>query len=101
MLPPPGFKGDLTEGKALYKAHCARCHGETARGTPKYGPPLINKIYEPSHHADLAFYQAVRNGVVQHHWSYGNMPAIDGVQPKEVAHIIAFVREEQRKAGIF
>ena len=66
----------------------------------KKGPPLLHKIYEPSHHGDVAFQLAVKNGVRAHHWPYGDMAPVPQVTPDDVAHITAYVRAEQRKAGI-
>lgn len=86
-------------GKVLFAASCKSCHGNEALGT-KRGPPLIHKIYEPGHHADYSFYRAVATGVRSHHWRFGNMPAIPGVSPEDVGHIVAYVRQEQRLAGI-
>lgn len=92
---PAEFQG----GEAKFNTHCARCHGERAAGTD-HGPPLVQKIYEPSHHGDGAFYRAVANGVRAHHWPYGNMPKIPDVTDDEVAEIIQYVRWLQRQAGI-
>jgi mono/diheme cytochrome c family protein len=99
QLPSKGFTANVTLGKQMFDANCARCHGAGGSGTDQ-GPPLVHAVYRPSHHADLAFHMAVKNGSVQHHWSFGNMPPIPGVSPKEVEHIIAYVRQEQRRAGI-
>ena len=63
-------------------------------------PPLIHKIYEPSHHADEAFQRAAANGVLAHHWSFGDMPAQPQVTRADMASIIAYVREVQRANGI-
>jgi len=98
-LPPPGFVGDPVQGKALFATRCTTCHGLKARGTTQ-GPPLVHEIYHPSHHADLAFHLAVRNGVKAHHWHFGDMPAQEGFTPEQVGHMSAWVRLEQRKAGI-
>jgi cytochrome c2 len=87
-------------GKSLFAANCKSCHGSEAMGT-KLGPPLIHKIYEPGHHADFSFYRAVSFGVRSHHWEFGDMPKIPGVSPQEVAHIIAYIRQEQHRAGIY
>ncbi len=86
-------------GESLFAANCASCHGQKGRGTEQ-GPPLIHRIYEPSHHADFSFYRAVANGVKAHHWDFGDMPPISGVSPEEVGQIIAYIRWEQRRAGI-
>ena len=89
----------LQEGEAKFNAHCAQCHGEQGRGTEQ-GPPLVHKIYEPSHHGDGAFYRAAANGVRAHHWNFGNMPKIPGVTKEDVGHVIQYVRWLQRQAGI-
>ena len=98
-LPPPGFVGDPAQGKTLYAARCVNCHGIEARGTLQ-GPPLVDDIYRPSHHADLAFHLAVKNGVAAHHWHFGDMPAQPGFTPEQVGHMVAWVRQEQRRHGI-
>ena len=43
---------------------------------------------------------AVAVGVRQHHWSFGNMPAVKDVSSDQVGKIIAFVRAVQRANGI-
>jgi len=86
-------------GAALFERRCAECHGLGAKGTDK-GPPLVHRIYEPSHHADAAFYLAVRQGVRAHHWPFGDMPAVEGVSDEQIARILAYVRGLQRAAGI-
>lgn len=98
-LPGPGFVADAEKGRALFTANCARCHGVDGRGTDQ-GPPLIHKVYRPGHHADLVFHWAVKGGVRQHHWNFGDMPPVPGLTPEQVGHIIAWVRREQRRAGI-
>lgn len=99
FLPPPGFRGDADQGAGVYDRFCAACHGAGGLGSDK-GPPLIHKIYESNHHGDISFFYAARNGVAAHHWQFGNMPPIAGITPQEVAHIVAYVRREQRAAGI-
>ena len=91
---------DLQEGHDKFHTFCAPCHGPQGIGTNQ-GPPLVHKIYEPSHHADMAFQQAAARGVRAHHWKFGNMPKIDGVTPEDVTEIIGYVRWLQREAGIF
>lgn len=91
---------DVQLGEAKFNANCAACHGVRAVGT-KQGPPLVHKIYEPNHHADVAFQRAAANGVRAHHWEFGNMPKIEGVTAEDVDHIIRYVRWLQREAGIY
>jgi mono/diheme cytochrome c family protein len=96
--PSPGLMPNPAAGKTLYEKNCASCHGVTLNGSDK-GPPLLHRIYEPSHHADIAFQLAVKNGVRAHHWQFGDMAPVP-VTPDDVAHITAYVRAEQRKIGI-
>ena len=93
-----GAKAEL--GKRTFHAVCATCHGENASGKTGFGPPLVHVIYEPSHHADMAFQLAVQSGVRAHHWTFGDMPAQDGLTKADVAGIINYVRELQRANGI-
>jgi mono/diheme cytochrome c family protein len=86
-------------GAAVFERKCAECHGPEAKGSDK-GPPLVHEIYEPSHHADAAFYLAVRQGVRAHHWPFGDMPAVEGVSEEQIAGIVAYVRGLQTAAGI-
>ena len=83
-----------------FEAKCSACHGVNAAGRDGSGPPLIHKIYEPSHHGDGAFLVAATNGVRQHHWSFGNMPPVEGITQAEVKSIVTYVREVQRANGI-
>lgn len=87
-------------GEKAFDAVCAACHGQNAAGKMGNGPPLIHKIYEPSHHGDMAFHMAVQNGVRAHHWRFGNMPAQEGLTRADVEAIIAYVRAVQKVNGI-
>jgi mono/diheme cytochrome c family protein len=86
-------------GRAAFDANCAQCHGRSGVGT-KQGPPLVHDIYNPGHHADEAFRYAVRQGVRQHHWPYGNMPSQPQVTDSQLAEIVRYVRELQEANGI-
>ena len=87
-------------GKLAFQSNCLVCHGENAVGQVGVAPPLIHKIYEPSHHGDESFQRAVAVGVRAHHWKFGNMPAIEGLTRGDVKAIIAYVRELQEANGI-
>jgi mono/diheme cytochrome c family protein len=90
---------DVDRGEDLFAANCAVCHGPVGEGAAA-GPPLVHRIYEPSHHSDESFQIAVARGVQPHHWNFGPMPPIDGLDRDDVADITAWVRERQREAGI-
>jgi mono/diheme cytochrome c family protein len=98
-LPPEGFIGDSNKGKALFRQYCSSCHGRAASGSNQ-GPSLIHNTYNSTHHADLAFHLAVKNGVRRHHWRFGDMPPLPEVSPESVGHIVAYVRGIQLRAGI-
>jgi len=98
--PPPAAPTELSGGEKLFNNNCAGCHGIGAAGTDR-GPTFISKIYEPNHHGDAAFHMAVKRGVRQHHWHFGNMPKISGVAKEEVNQIISYVRWLQKENGIF
>ena len=94
--------GDLVaRGDELYhgKGTCQTCHGADLQGTTM-GPPFLDAIYAPDHHPDAAFFAAVENGVRPHHWDFGPMPRIEGLDDDDVSAIVAYVRDQQRRAGV-
>jgi len=97
--PDRSLMASPAKGKQLFEKNCASCHGQDLAGTRK-GPPLVHKIYEPSHHSDASFQMAARYGTRAHHWGFGDMSPVEGVTANDVAHIIAHVRAQQRRAGI-
>jgi mono/diheme cytochrome c family protein len=90
---------DVGQGVVIFSARCASCHGKSGRGTDQ-GPPLIHRIYEPGHHSDYSIVRAVNMGVRSHHWGFGDMPPIPGLSPEDIKHVIAYIRQEQIRAGI-
>ena len=85
-------------GARAFEAKCAQCHGTNAEGSSD-GPPLVHRIYEPSHHGDAAIRRAARFGVRPHHWDFGLMPRVE-VSDSELSALIAYIRELQRANGI-
>ncbi len=83
------------DGATLFAQACARCHGSDLRGTD-LGPPFLDTIYRPGHHADASFFLAVKSGARSHHWNFGNMPPVAGLSDKQIEAIVAFVREHKR-----
>ncbi|WP_171212996.1 cytochrome c [Ruegeria sp. HKCCA5839] len=96
----PPIEGNAAVGQRVFEVSCASCHGVNAVGVEGAGPPLIHKIYEPSHHADEAFQRAVSQGVRSHHWQFGDMPPVEDLTRGDVAMVIAYIREIQRANGI-
>ena len=97
--PTPGDAALSAAGQETYEAICAACHGSDLRGTNS-GPPFLDVVYAPNHHGDESFQRAVAVGVPQHHWNFGSMPAIGGLNRDDVAAVVAYVRAQQIDAGI-
>lgn len=97
---PAAFTDQQAIGQRAFEANCASCHGPNAAGRDGIAPPLIHKIYEPSHHGDEAFQRAVALGVQSHHWPFGNMPAITGLTRADVEMIASYIRALQVENGI-
>jgi mono/diheme cytochrome c family protein len=95
----PELTPTQVQGQKLFSANCAVCHGNNATGTGN-GPNLIQKIYQPRFHADGAFFIAAKSGVRAHHWQFGSMPPVEGVEKQEIARIVEYVRALQRANGI-
>lgn len=100
VVVPETLSANARIGRTAFEAKCAACHGVNAAGQDGVAPPLVHKIYEPSHHGDAAFLLAAKNGVRAHHWRFGNMPPVEGVTDGDVKMIVAYVRELQRANGI-
>lgn len=96
---PGPVPAELVGGERVYDGSCRSCHGPLGTGTD-VGPPLVHRIYEPSHHSDAAFRLAVTRGARAHHWRFGNMPPVPGVDSMGIAEVTAYVRWLQRQAGI-
>lgn len=60
---------------------------------------MLSIIYEPSHHSDFAFTNAIENGAVAHHWEFGDMPPVAAITDDENVAVIAYVRSVQETEG--
>lgn len=106
---PVGAQSDTAEepsvpfshalGWELYQDNCAQCHGKWGRGADS-GPPLLHSYYKRSHHGDAAFFRAIEFGSPQHHWTFGDMPPVDGMTRESAEQVVSFVRWLQIKNGI-
>lgn len=88
----------IEPGAEVYAQSCASCHGADLRGTDE-GPSHLSIVYEPNHHTDDAFRNAIANGAPQHHWNFGDMEAVEGLNGDDVEAVIAYVRAEQERQG--
>ena len=89
---------ETADGATVYAENCASCHGADLRGTAQ-GPSQLSIVYEPNHHSDDSYRAAIRNGAPQHHWAFGNMPAIQGITDDEIELVIQFIRQQQETLG--
>lgn len=101
VVVPTGFSPNAQIGQRVFVTKCAVCHGTNAAGLNAAGPPLVHKIYEPSHHGDAAFLSAAKNGVRSHHWPFGNMPPVEGLTDADVKMVVVYIRELQQANGIY
>ncbi len=90
----------LAKGQILYAKYCSSCHGAELHGSDK-GPPLIHPFYKPSHHGNKSFYRAALQGVRQHHWEFGDMPAVAGMTPKKMDSVVPFIRYFQQQKKLY
>ena len=88
------------QGESLFTLNCSICHGMEGVGT-ETGPPLVHAIYNPNHHPDFAFHNAVNNGVPQHHWAFGDMAPRQGLSEDDANDIICYIRQLQVDEGIY
>ncbi len=95
---PPASQASSGDGASVYQAQCASCHGVDLTGTDT-GPSQLSVVYEPNHHGDDSYRSAIANGAPQHHWDFGDMPAIEGLTDDDVEAVIAYIRSEQRRLG--
>jgi mono/diheme cytochrome c family protein len=87
-------------GQIAFEQNCTSCHGENGAGGTGNGPPLIHPIYEPGHRTDGAFLRAATAGVRSHHWNFGDMPPVEGIEAETIGLIVSYIRELQRANGI-
>lgn len=81
---------DLAEGKRLYTAQCALCHG--IDGSGGYGPSLLRPTFVRAAD-DAGLFSLVRNGIP------GLMPGFDANGPKRNWQLAAFALSLTRSGG--
>jgi hypothetical protein len=57
-------------------------------------------VYERNHHPDESFQRALEQGVRAHHWNFGDMPPVPGLDQTQIAAIVAYVRDMQDREGL-
>ena len=86
--------GRDADGRALFAANCALCHGTAGQGTDQ-GPSLREARYRPDELSDADIAAAIRNGVPEEAFEFGPMPAFPRLEDDEVDAVVEVVRELQ------
>ena len=89
-----GVFGAAEEGRVLYAAGCARCHGRLAEGTER-GPVLIAPAPGPNAPGRRIFLRAAR-GCHSGHGRAGRTPGFADLPDEAIDGIIAFLRRIER-----
>jgi mono/diheme cytochrome c family protein len=100
----PGDASQVAAGEALYRTHCASCHGANLEGQPDWQTRLPSgRLPAPPHdesghtwhHSDAVLIQIVRDGPA-FYASLGvqtDMPAFDSVlSESDMAAVIAYIK---------
>lgn len=87
--------GQEADGRALFAANCALCHGDAGQGNER-GPSLLDARYLPDQLSDADMAAGIRNGVDEEHFEFGPMPAFPQLEDEQVDAVVEVVRELQR-----
>jgi mono/diheme cytochrome c family protein len=91
----------VSQGEALYKQHCAECHGDKAQGDANWRKPGTDGFYPPPplngnghswHHASIVLREIITNGSAQ---GQGKMPAWkDKLSEKEISALVEWIKSQ-------
>jgi mono/diheme cytochrome c family protein len=99
-----GQKAVLVEGRALYRQHCARCHGANLEGQPDWTKRLPSgRLPAPPHdasghtwhHSDRTLFEITKKGTaaVVGDGYESDMPGFDGVlSDEQIRAVLAFIK---------
>ena len=90
----------IDNGTAIFKSHCASCHGSAGQGLAEdwrkpladgsYPAPPLNGSAHTWHHPLKALKRTIRNGGIQ---LGGTMPGFkDKLSEKEIESVLAFIQ---------
>jgi len=101
--PLAGDAAAVRQGAALYKQHCAACHGDTGKGA--IGPSLADTtfLYVAGDMPDDDYFEVINNGtqpnmVEDGRTAKGGMPSYSGTLDKnKIWALVAYIRSLQGK----
>jgi len=90
----------VARGQAVYKQHCAECHGANGKGLPgdwrvrdadgRYPPPPLDDSAHAWHHPTAVLLQAIREGSPP---GEGNMPAWNGkLSEQAMQDVVVYIK---------
>lgn len=100
---PPTDVAAVRRGAALYRVHCATCHGARVEAAPDWKEPDARGDYPPPphdstghtwHHADGLLYRIVATGVTDTTSRHPpRMPAFrDSLSPAEIRAVLTYLK---------
>jgi cytochrome c oxidase cbb3-type subunit 3/ubiquinol-cytochrome c reductase cytochrome c subunit len=92
-LPPGPVNGDLTQGRVIYQANCARCHGTQTRRSSAIH--LANPIL-----LETASFAFLRRAVEAGRPPTSMVPWKGALTPAQIVDVVAYVRSMAVRPGI-
>lgn len=96
LPPPPQLEPVLRQGEALYKEHCADCHGAGGQGKGGVYPPLAGNraltMREPVNAIRIVLNGGFAPGTAGNPRPYGMPPYGPVLSDGEVAAVVSFLR---------
>ena len=86
------------DGRQIYAAKCAECHGANLEGTSR-GPSHLSRVYEPGAPLGREFPPGHQAGLAPAPLELRPMAPVAGLSDADVNAVIAFVRAQQRERG--
>lgn len=85
---------------ALFASNCAVCHGPAGGGIEERGPSLLDDAMLLAALGDEEIATAIREGVPSSQDRWAPMPGFPRFDDAEVAAVVGYVRELQRRAAL-